>query len=270
MSSTNPRAKFVLIAAALLLAIAGIGCASTAATRHGRDAEYRQDYDRAVVEYTRALKLNPNDADARDGLQRSKVRASEDHLQRARRLAGLGKLDEAAIEYGVAAELNPASTVIDQELKDTRNKLRTRVAVAREGKTELEALVERTNNLPPTGMDLPANVRMPASLTFRDAPSRDVFTTIARFGGISLLFDTQFRSDPVSVDLRNASLEAALDSVSAATRTFYRVTAPQTVIIVPDSPAKRREYEEEIVRTFYLSNADLKETLHLPRVLVDA
>jgi general secretion pathway protein D len=252
------------------MAIASAGCASATANRGARDAEFRQDYDRAVVEYTKALRLNPNDAGARDGLQRAKTRAAEDHLQRGRRLAAVNKLDEAAIEYGLAAELNPGSSVIDEELKTTRNKLRTRVAVSREGKTELQTLIDRTRDLPPPGLDLPANVRMPASLTFREASSRDVFTSIARFGGISLVFDTQFRDAPVSVDLRNASLDAALDTVSAATRSFYRVTAPQTVVIVPDSPAKRREYEEEIVRTFYLSNADLKETLDMLRVVLDA
>jgi len=238
--------------------------------RMGRDAEFREDYDRAVVEYTKALRLNPDDGGARAGLQRAKVRAGEEHLQRARRLAAVNKFDEAVIEYGVAAELNPTSTVIDDELKATRNKLRTRVAVAREGRTELQTLIDRTRDLPPPGLDLPANVRMPASLTFREASSRDVFTAIARFGGIGLVFDTQFRDAPVSVDLRNASLEDALTTVSAATRTFYRVTAPQTVVIVPDSPAKRREYEEEIIRTFYLSNVDLKETLDLLRVVLDA
>jgi general secretion pathway protein D len=234
------------------------------------DDEYRQDYDRAVVEYTKALRLNPDSGDARQGLQRAKIRAAEDHLIRARRLAALNKLDEAAVEYGVAADLNPASSVIDDELKATRAKLRTRVAVSHEGKTELQTLIDRTRDLPPPGLDLPADVRMPASLTFRDASSRDVFTTIARFGGIGLVFDTQFRSDPISVDLRNSSLENALSTVAAATRTFFRVTAPQTVVIVPDTPAKRREYEEEIVRTFYLSNADLKETLDLLRVVLDA
>src|SRR5262249_41023496 len=91
-----------------------------------------------------------------------------------------------------------------------------------------------------------------------------------RFGGIGLVFDTQFRDAPVSVDLRNASLESALDTVGAATRSFYRVTAPQTVVIVPDTPAKRREYEEEVVRVFYLSNADIKEPLDLLRVVLDA
>src|SRR4029079_19784805 len=120
------------------------------------------------------------------------------------------------------------------------------------------------------GMDLPAGVKMPASLTFRDASSRDVFMTIARFANISLIFDTAFREAPVSVDLRNASLEDALNTVAGATRTFFRVTAPKSVIVIPDTPAKRREYEEEIVRTFYLSNADLKETMDLLRMVLDA
>src|SRR5499427_7365379 len=270
MSSTIRRAKLAIVAGSLLTAIATGGCAYSSAMHKGMDDEYRQDYDRAVVEYTKALRLNPDSSDARQGLQRAKIRAAEDHLIRARRLAALNKLDEAAVEYGVAADLNPASSVIDDELKATRAKLRTRVAVSHEGKTELQTLIDRTRDLPPPGLDLPADVRMPASLTFRDAGSRDVFTTIARFGGIGVVFDTQFRNEPVSVDLRNASLENALSTVAAATRTFFRVTAPQTVVIVPDSPAKRREYEEEVVRTFYLSNADLKETLDLLRVVLDA
>ena len=270
MSLPIHRAKSALAAASLLLALVAGGCASATAARHGRDAEFQQDYDRAVVEYTKALRLNPGDGDAQSGLARAKTRASEDHLQRARRLAAVNKFDQALVEYGVASELNPASTVIDEEMKTTRNKLRTVVAVSREGKTELQTLIDRTRDLPPPGLDLPANIKMPAALTFREASSRDVFATIARFGNIGVVFDTQFRDAPVSVDLRNASLEDALATVTAATRTFFRVTAPQTIVIVPDSPAKRREYEEEIIRTFYLSNADLKETLDLLRVVLDA
>ena len=57
--------------------------------------------------------------------------------------------------------------------------------------------------------------------------------------------------------------------MSATTHNFYRVTAPRAITIIPDTPAKRREYEEEIVRTFYLSNADLKETIDLLRMVVD-
>jgi general secretion pathway protein D len=259
------------VAAALLATcvFAG-GCAATGALHRGSDAEHRQDYDLAVVEYAKALRLRPDDANTRASLSRAKLRASQDHFSRGRRLAATGKYDQALVEYQVAAELNPSNGDLDQELLATRNKLRTKIAVAREGKTELQTLIERARDLPPPGMDLPTGVKMPASLTFRDASSRDVFTAISRLANISLIFDSAFRDTPVTVDLRNTTLDDALSTISGATRTFFRVTAPKTIVVIPDTPAKRREYEEEIVRTFYLSNADLKETMDLLRMVLDA
>jgi general secretion pathway protein D len=254
---------------ALVCLFAG-GCAATGALRRGETAEHRQDYDLAVVEYTKALRLRPDDAEARLALDRAKVRASQDHFMRGRRLSATGKLDQALVEYELAAELNPSGGDIEDELRATRNKLRAKIAVAREGKTELQTMIDRTRDLPPPGMDLPTGVKMPASLTFSDASSRVVFTTIARFANISLIFDTAFREAPVTVDLRNASLDDALSTVAGATRTFFRVAAPKTIVVIPDTPAKRREYEEEVVRTFYLSNADLKETMDLLRMVLDA
>jgi general secretion pathway protein D len=253
----------------LLVCLLAGGCAAATATHHGLDAERVRDYDRAVVEYTKALHLNPGDIDVRKALERVKLRASEEHFQRARRLGATGKFEEALLEYEIAAELNPTNSAVDEELRLTRNQLRAKIAVGREGKTQLQTLVERTRDLPPPGLDLPQNVRMPTSLVFREAMSREVFLAIARFGDISLTFDPAFRDAAITVDLRNASLEDALNAVSGATRTFFRVTAPRTVAVIPDTPAKRREYEEEVVRTFYLSNADLKETMDLLRLVID-
>jgi general secretion pathway protein D len=258
------------LAVVLALSLCAGGCAASAALRRGAEAERRQNYDYAVVEYTKALKMHPDDPDARLALDRAKLRASQDHFLRGRRLAATGRLDQALLEFEVASELNPSNGEIDDELRATRNKLRAKVAVAREGKTELQSIIERARDLPPPGLDLPQGVKMPASLTFRDASSRDVFTTIARMANISLIFDPAFRETPVTVDLRNATLDDALNTVSGATRTFFRVTAPKTIVVIPDTPAKRREYEEEIVRTFYLSNADLKETMDLLRMVLDA
>ena len=245
-------------------------CASSGALRRGQAAERRQDYDVAVVEFTKALRQHPDDANARVALDRAKLRASQDHFNKARRLGAVGKLDLALAEYEVASELNPTNGDIEDDLRSTRNKLRAKIAVAREGKTELQTLIERARDLPPPGLDMPQGVRMPASLTFRDASSRDVFTAIGRLANFSLIFDTSFRDAPVTVDLRNATLEDALGTIAGATRTFFRVTAPKTIIVIPDTPAKRREYEEEVVKTFYLSNADLKETMDLLRLVLDA
>src|SRR6266851_5981230 len=265
----HPRALWpalLLLAGAL---VAG-GCSAATANRHGREAERRQDYDRAVVEYTKAVRLHPDDTDARLGLERARLRAAADHFQRGRRLAATYKFDQALVEYELASELNPASGEIDSELRATRNQLRAKVAIAREDRTGLETLVERARDLSPQGLDLPQDVKMPASLLFRDASSREAFLAIARFANITLGFDATFRDAPVTVDLRNATLENALSAVADATRTFFHVTSPNAVLVIPDTPAKRREYEEEVVRTFYLSNADLKETMDLLRIVLDA
>ena len=235
-----------------------------------RRAEQAQDYDRAIIEYNNALQSNPDSRDARYALDRAKLRAAMDHFARGRRFIAAGRLDEALIELQLAAELNPANSAIEDLLTDVRTQLRTKIAVAREGKTELEGLIERARDLPPPGLDLPADVRLPGTVTFRDASSRDVYTALARFSNVNVVFDPQFRDQPITIDLRSTTLEDALNSLNAATRNFYRVTAQRTVTIVPDTPAKRQEYEEEIVRTFYLSNADLKETIDLLRIVIDA
>ena len=255
----------MVLATSLLLS----GCATTASFRAGERAERAQDYDRAVVEYTKAARAKPDDRTTRLALDRARLRAAQEHYFRGRRLAAAERYDDALVEFQIASELSPAATDVEAALRDTRQKLRTRLAVSRGGRTELQALIERSRDLAPPGLDLPQGVKLPDSLLFSNASSRMVFMALGRFADVNLVFDPGFREAPITVDLRNASLEDALTSVSASTRTFYRVTAPRTIAIVPDTPAKRREYEEMVVRTFYLSNADIKEVIDLLRVVVD-
>ena len=125
----------------LSLTIALSACATTASLRSGQRAEQQQDYDRAVAEYTAALKKHPNDRTIQLSLERVRLRAAQDHFARARRLDAASKLDEALVEYQLAAELNPGSADIDESLRNVRAQLRTRVLVAREGKTQLETLI---------------------------------------------------------------------------------------------------------------------------------
>jgi general secretion pathway protein D len=244
------------------------GCAS-AAMRAGEQADIARDYDRAVVEYTKAVREDPDDRVAKQALENAKIRASLDHFARGRRFENGGRLEDALVEVQLANELNPGSADIEQTLRNIRTQLRNKVAV-RDGKTELQTLVERSRELMPSGQELPNDIKMPDSLTFREANSRDVFTALGQIAGVNVVFDTLFRPQPVSIDLRNISFEDALQAVATATRTFYRVTAQRTVTIVPDTAAKRQEYEDEVVRPFFLSNADLKETMDLLRVVIDA
>ena len=269
MAARKSVASSLVGAVAVAAAFVVVSCAP-ATLRAGRQAERLKDFDQAIVEYTKAARAHPQNKEARAALQRVRLLASQEHFTRGRRLAANGRADQALLELQIASELNPTDSATDAELRSARNQLRARVAVDRQGKTELQTLVERARNLPPPGLDLPEDVKLPASLVFSEASSRVIFTAIAKFAGLNVVFDPAFRDATLSIDLRDSSLEDALTSVAASTRNFYRVTAARTITVIPDTPAKRREYEEEVVRTFYLSNADLKETIDLLRIVVDA
>jgi general secretion pathway protein D len=260
-----PRAdrSLAIALAATLLA----GCAPKS-LHAGIQAESLQDYDRAVVEYTRAVREQPDNRDARQGLERAKLRAALEHFARGRRLAQGGRLDDAAAELQVSLELNPTNADAEAQLDDVRAQLKNKIAVSRDGKTELESLVERARMLPPPGLGVP-EVQMPASLSWNGS-ARMLLLQIGKLANISVVFDPQFRDQDLNVDLRGQSLEESLKTITAATRTFYRVTAQRSVTIVPDTQAKRQEYEEEIVKVFPLSNADIKEVSDLLRIVADA
>ena len=261
------RSLAVLLAACLL---AG-ACATVGALSAARTAEQNQDYDLAVAEYIKAARERPDDRGIRLALDRAKLRASQDHVAKARRHLSTGHPEEAMMEFQLAAELNPGNGEIQTEMRALRTQLRTQVAAAnREGQTTLETLIKESLAAPLPGQDVPTDVTLPDTLIFREASARDIFTAIGKFANLSVVFDPAFRDQPVSIDLRQVTIDQALTSLASSTRNFWRVTAPRTVAIVPDTAAKRREYEEEVVRTFFLSNADLKETVDVLRIVVDA
>ena len=266
-ASTAPQRR--RLARLVLIAVVAAGCATTSAVKRGQQAERADDYDRAVLEYSAALRQRPENTNVRLALDRARLRAAESHFARGRRLLATGKYEEAMLELQVASEMNPTDGEIDAELRRARVALRTKLATPIDGKTRLESLVERAREMPPAGLELPRDVKLPPSMVFRDAGVREVITAIVRFAGVNVAFDPAFRDTPVTIELRDTDFESALISVTGSTRNFFKVTAPKTITVIPDTPAKRREYEDEVVRTFYLSNAELKETIDLLRIVVD-
>src|SRR4029450_8149731 len=129
--------------------LAAAGCAPTSSYQLGQRAERAQDYDRAVVEYTKAVRAKPDDRNAHLALDRARLRAAQEHFFRGRRLAATERYEDALIELQVASELNPTAADIDAALRDVRLKVRAKLAASREGKTELQSLIERTRALAP-------------------------------------------------------------------------------------------------------------------------
>src|SRR5262245_9612803 len=135
--TAGPEGRFLRAVAVLLCGALLAGCAAGAALRAGQQAEQLKDYDRAVVEYTKAVRLRPDDRHLRDSLQRAKLKAAQTHFFRGNRLDAAGKYEEALLEYQLALELNPTSADIEDRAREARVKLRTKLPVRRERKTEL-------------------------------------------------------------------------------------------------------------------------------------
>jgi type II secretory pathway component GspD/PulD (secretin) len=254
--------------ACLAVTLAVGGCAPS--LKQARTADELRDFDLAVAEYTRVLKADPDNREARLGLERARLRAAEAHLARGRRLAAQGRSADAVMELQLAVELNPTSADAQRELRAARAAQRRELAAEAAAQTPLESLLNRAAELRPAGYDLPAT-KLPAQVaTSRQATSRDLYLMVGALVNISVTFDSQFRETPAQVSLLgDLTLKDALDAIAKSTATFYQVTGPTAIVVVNDTPAKRREYLEEFTTTLYLRNADLKETSDALRVAGD-
>jgi general secretion pathway protein D len=251
--------------APVLLALLLCGCATSGAFRAGQRAEDAQDWDRAVLEYSRALKNDPGNARYRSRLERARLRAAQEHLTSARRLAARGLYKEALDEYRLSADLNPAAVGVAEEMRRLEM-IRTAGSAA----GDFDAMKERVRERALPGLALSAEAREPMGLSFRNASLREVYQALGRVAGVNFVFDPQFQDTTVTLDLRDVPFEQALTAVASVGRTFHRVVDSRVVSVIPDTPSKRRDNEQQVVKTFFLSNADLKETIDLLRIVLGA
>jgi general secretion pathway protein D len=252
-------------AAAALGFLAVLSCATAGAFRAGERAERRGDYDRAVLEYSRAVQADPANLTFRKSLDRARLRAAEAHAAAGRRLLARGLLKEAGDEFRLSLDLNPAAAAVAAELRDLEA---SRLSVTAE--RSFEALKEKAREKAFPGLDLPPEAREALGLTFRNASLREVYQALGRVASVNFVFDPQFQDDTVTLDLKNVAFEQALLALGTVGRTFHRVLEARVVQVVPDTPAKRQAFEQQVVKTFFLSNADLKETVDLLRIVLGA
>jgi general secretion pathway protein D len=252
-------------ATAFLLAVAVAGCATSAAFRAGERAERRRDFDRAVLEYSKALQARPDDLDVRKALDRAKLRASQEHTTSGRRLLNRGLYKEALDELKLALDLNPTSSTLPREIQEAEAR-----RSAASAPTSLEDVKDRARERSLPGLALGPSAREPLGLTFRGASAREVYQALGRAAGVNFVFDPDFSEQTVSLDLREVPFEQALNALANVAHTFHRVLDSRVVMVVPDTPNKRREYEQQVVKTFFLSNADLRETIDLLRIVLGA
>jgi general secretion pathway protein D len=246
----------------VVLLLGAAGCATSSSFRSGERAERRSDFDTAVVEYGRAVKADPDKFDYRTALSRARLRASAEHQAAGRRLLIRGLHKEAIDELRLALDLNPASSTLPGELQEAE-KLRQG-----QHRPTIDEVKDRTKERALPGLVLPHPE--PLGLSFRDASLREAYLALGKAAGVNFVFDAGFVDQTISIDVKDVGFDQALNALGAAGKTFHRVVDAQVVQVVPDTPTKRREYEQQVVKTFFLSNADLKESIDLIRIVLGA
>jgi general secretion pathway protein D len=164
--------------------------------------------------------------------------------------------------------LNPSSTSLATQIEELDTLIAEKGAEAE--RTSIASLKRKVRETPLGSLAVAPGAAAPAGFVFRDANLRDVLLSLGALAGVNVVFDEGFVDRPVTIDLEDATFDEAFRSLTTVTHNFYRVEGDRLIIIVPDTEAKRREYEQQVTRTFYLSSADLKETIDLLRIVLGA
>jgi general secretion pathway protein D len=238
----------------------------------GRKAEHLQDYDAAYDYYQKALKNDPENATYLIKFNQARFQAGTQHVENGIKLRDRGQLEAAASEFQRAVAIDPSSPIAEQELRrtvrliDDKNRASN---AATEPPREDRSGQPPLASMPPELKPLP---RTSISLTMEN-DAKIVYETIAKLAGITVIFDPDFPARRIPAKLNNVTLQQALDIVSLESKAFWKPVTENIIFVVPDQPAKRHDYEENVVRTFYLSNTvqpqDLTEIVTGLRSLLD-
>jgi general secretion pathway protein D len=239
--------------------------------QQGRRAENLKDYDAAFDFYQKALKSEPENAEYQIKFGQARFEASAFHVKAGQKLKERGDLQGAAGEFQRAVAIDPSSPIAEQELRKIaemigeRNHAAEAAAEAASVDPEQLPLASRPPEIKPLS-------RAPISLHMSN-DAKIVFDTIGKLAGLTVVYDPDFPARRIPVDLNNVTLEQALEIVSLESKAFWKPVTENIIYVVPDQPQKRRDYEEQIVRTFYLSNTvqaqDLTEIVTGLRQLLD-
>ncbi len=269
-------------AVALLVVFWLAGAPLDAKTRKGdkllkeaEKAEGLKEYDRALSLYEQALATDFSEPEYQLRVRKLRFAAGQAHIDTGKKLRDQGKLEEALTEYQKAFAIDPASALAENEIKRTyemlqRDRKRDAPATpekrgmtpAQEAQQENEEKMASFRSVPELK---PLNPQI-TNLKMTNQNTKVLFETVAKLAGINVLFDPDFitaaGAKTYSLDLTNSTIEDALDYLSLLTKAFWKPISANAIFVTQDQVTKRRDFEDNVVRVFYLQNATAQAELN--------
>lgn len=282
---------------AWLLIAALAACTSIPQVNEGKRLIGEGRIDEGLAMLEQAARANPKSAEARNAYVTQREAIVGTYVREGDVLRTWGDLDTAEAVYRRALRLDPGSTVaqggLDAVARDRRHIARVREAeealkrgdltaaeqharavlaensLQRGARVVMKIVAERRIQAETAAPALKGALTRPISLEFRDAPIRSVFEVISRTAGINFVFDRDVRQDlRTTIFVRNTNLEDVVKLLLVTNQLERKIINENSILVYPNTPAKQKEYQETVVRSFYLANADAKQTAAMIRALV--
>ena len=262
----RPWIGAVLLALCLLVS----GCASQGLFRQAQLAEQTGDWDEAVLKYLEAVRKDPENIAYRAALMRAKIQAAQAHVRRGREFQEAGILERALVEFRQAVELDPTNQFAEAQLHRVVEEMRA-LAEGGPGIESIAEMKEDTEGLRPQPPILNPRSDEPIDLIFsKPASVMDMYRALGRAFGVNVLFDPKLKDQEISIELKAVTAQSGLEILMRTVGHFYKVLDEHSIIIADDTPQNRRNYEDQVIQTFFLDNAEVKDVMTMVRSLIGA
>lgn len=241
-----------------ILAVAAVAAPAYAdnsknAFNKGVKAEQTGDFEAAFNYYKQAWVLSPENSKYLAAYIRVRFTAASQHLHSGETLRKSGALKDALVEFEKAAQIDPTLAAAQQEVINTTEMIR-RGEQAKVNQEEESAYAKLPDNV---GVPLHLKPLSAAPITMYMTANADaVYRAIGKIAGLNVVVDPDYRPQKITVDLTNVTLLQALDLVRLQSKTFWRPVLENTIFVSADSPTKRKDLEQSIMKTFYLRNVE--------------
>jgi len=250
------RTRLVKLSVIVLIAVAVGACAASRAFMRGERASRTGDLDAAVEYYRQAMQDDPDRAEYKIAYERAMLNASVLHTDLARKAEAEGRLDDALREYRRASELDVSNRQVAAKVSELERTIRDRIEAARP-RPQIDRLREEAQRAAPEPILSPTTPLGPVN--FNNASIREILQFIGQATGINVIFDRDFVDRQTSISVEGVTLEQALQQLMLTNQLFYKVLNDRTIIVIQDTNQKRTQYEDQVIKTFFLSHADAQE-----------
>ena len=261
-----------LLSLVAILAIPALADKAKDLYNKGQDAEARQQYEAAYDLYKQAYNLKPKELRYRASFERLRFQAAASIVHEGQKLRAEGKLDEAVAEFQKALAIDSSLFIAQQELTRTLKMIqdqRNPPPQAAGPPAGLERRVREASG----PVELAPISNIPITVKMLSTKSDVVYRTVGQLAGINVLFDPDYTPRVINVDLNGVTLEDALGITALESKTFWRPVTSNTIFVATDSPAKRKELEQSVLKTFYLTNlsqpTELQDVVNAIRAVLD-